>query len=187
MELISRREFAKRVGVDEKAIRRAVRNGRISLTNGKIEYESALADWNETRVPGNNNRFGELESDGGSDATPEALELPSLDYYANKARLTKAQADKAEMEAQAMRGILLYSDDVEQVLNAMVGATRARLLAIPTSAAGELIGKTNIAEIQQILTGFVHETLKELSMYDPQRILQQARTNGRKIITEEGE
>lgn len=176
-ELISRREFAKRVGVSDTAVRKALKQGRISLTDGKLDYESALEEWNQTRGPGNNNRFGELDEDGA-----EETSIGGCNYFAERALLTRAQRIKTEMEVMAMRGEMHYAEDVEAVMNSMISAFRARSLAIPSKAALLLRGKTSLSEVQEILTKQIHECLEELSAYDPDKIYQAAKRAKRKII-----
>lgn len=53
MELISQREFSRRIGVSEGSVRKAIEalyivNGRVTRDNGTpaIDYETALAEWN---------------------------------------------------------------------------------------------------------------------------------------------
>lgn len=176
-ELISRREFAKRVGVSDTAVRKALKEGRISLTDGKLDYESALEEWNQTRGPGNNNRFGDLDDDGSEDEAEGGIS-----YFLERALLTRAQRIKTEMEVMAMRGELHYAEDVEAVTNSMISAFRARALAIPSKAALLLRGKTSLSEIQEILTRHIHECLEELSAYDPDKIYQAATRAKRKVI-----
>lgn len=49
-ELISKREFAKRIGVNHSAVNRAVENGRISYSPGTalLDYRRALLSWYES-------------------------------------------------------------------------------------------------------------------------------------------
>ena len=57
------------------------------------------------------------------------------DLLAERIRLTKAQADKAEIEGAALRdGLLPMADAVAQV-TALVAATRERLLRLPSALA----------------------------------------------------
>lgn len=170
MELISQREFARRVGVAHTAIQKAIKESRLQLVDGKIDYDTALPQWNNTRSPGNNNRCGELPGD---QAAP--------DYFDERAKLTKAQRIKTELEVAVMRGELHHAEDVELVMNGMIAAFRTRMLAIPTKAAGDLQGKTSLTEIQATLRKHIHEALGELSTYDPEAIHQHAEHNRRKV------
>lgn len=162
-ELISRREFGRRMGVSHTAIRKAIEEGRISVTQGKIDYESAREAWARTRGPGNNNRFGELIMD----RPPDVGDCP--DYYAEKTRLTAAQAEKAELEVEMMRSELHHAEDVEAVMNHMVAAFRSRTLELPKAAAREVRAASgSLGEIQTVLTRHIHALLTDLSKYDPE-------------------
>jgi hypothetical protein len=92
---------------------------------------------------------------GGSDAAP--------DLDTARVRLLTAQADAREMLNSQMRAETMTGSDVEAVVGAVVDGSRAKSLALPTRAAPLLVGLTNMAEIRDILTGLVHETLTELA------------------------
>lgn len=57
------------------------------------------------------------------------------DLEAERARLTCAQADKAEIEAAELRGELLPADKVEETWIGIMADLRAKLLALPTKLA----------------------------------------------------
>jgi phage terminase Nu1 subunit (DNA packaging protein) len=90
-----------------------------------------------------------------------------LDLTKEKTLLTRANRQKVELELQIMRGELHRSEDVRRVMNDMLGAFRARVLAIPGKVAPRLIAQTNAAVIQNIVRNEVYEALQELSEYDP--------------------
>jgi phage terminase Nu1 subunit (DNA packaging protein) len=90
-----------------------------------------------------------------------------LDLTKEKTLLTRANRQKVELELQIMRGELHRSEDVRRVMNDMLGAFRARILAIPSKVAPRLIAQTNAAVIQNIVRNEVYEALQELSEYDP--------------------
>ncbi|PAQ15058.1 hypothetical protein CD798_08425 [Bacillaceae bacterium SAOS 7] len=90
-----------------------------------------------------------------------------LDKTTEEALWTRARRKKAELELQIMRGELHRSEDVQRVMNDMLGAFRARLLALPTKMAPQVVGKTEIPPIKDILKSAVYEAMNELSDYDP--------------------
>lgn len=85
------------------------------------------------------------------------------DYYAEKTRLTKAQADRTEVELEEKQGNLLDSEETIKAWSAYVTATRARLLSIPTKCAQELAGADEPTIIKGILEELICEALEELS------------------------
>jgi len=90
-----------------------------------------------------------------------------LDLTKEKTLLTRANRQKVELELQIMRGELHRSEDVRRVMNNMLGAFRARVLAIPSKTAPQLLSQTDLAVVQDIIKKEVYEALQELSEYDP--------------------
>lgn len=102
-----------------------------------------------------------------------------LDYEAERARLTKWQADKAELDVAVMRGELIPSDIVARVWGGMVIAFRSRVMSIPTKSAHSVLGAINVAEAEAVLKKMVNEALEELADYDPKQYgLQDSESGG---------
>lgn len=86
------------------------------------------------------------------------------DSYGNqRARLTKARADMAEMERRQLAAELIPADDVEAAWGLVTLALRGRLLAIPTKAVPRLLGATNAVQISEVLREEIGEALDELA------------------------
>ena len=85
------------------------------------------------------------------------------DFQAERTRLTKAQADKAEMEAQQLRGELVRADLVVLEWADMIGAARARLLALPSAIAHRIAPPGKTAEAMALAKEAVNEALTELA------------------------
>lgn len=85
------------------------------------------------------------------------------DYRAEKARLIKAQADKAEMEAEQLRGRLLDAEIVEQEWGKVLSNLRQALLAIPSKIAQAVSNAKDAAEAEEIIRAQIYEALNELS------------------------
>lgn len=94
-----------------------------------------------------------------------------VDYHKEKASHERAKRQKAELELQIMRGELHKSSDVEIVMNDMIAVFRSKILGLPSKLAPQLVGKSEIPIILDILTRDVHEALSELAEYDPQLFL----------------
>jgi len=88
-------------------------------------------------------------------------------YTQHRARLTKAKADKAEVEAALIKGTAHDAQAVAKVWEDMIGNARAKLLALPTKLAAQLEGMT-IAERQDAIQSAVSQALTELSNYSPE-------------------
>jgi phage terminase Nu1 subunit (DNA packaging protein) len=89
----------------------------------------------------------------------------SGDFADEKARLTKAQADMAEMEAEEMSGDLVRRSEVVQEWQNILMDMKSKLMAMPSKAATLVADEENPAVCQQILDKMVREALQELSGY----------------------
>jgi phage terminase Nu1 subunit (DNA packaging protein) len=94
-----------------------------------------------------------------------------VDYHKEKAIHERAKRQRAELDLALMRGEMHKSEDVELVLNDMIAAFRSKMLALPSKIAPQLVGRTEIPVILDMLTREVTEALSELSEYDPQTFL----------------
>ena len=84
------------------------------------------------------------------------------DFQAERARLTRAQADLAEANLAQRQGELLARGDVDAAVVGAFARVRARLLAIPSKAAPLVAGQTT-AEAGETIRQAIHEALRELS------------------------
>lgn len=87
----------------------------------------------------------------------------SDDIGTAKARLIKARARMAELEADALEGKLLDRVEVEQSWKTIVLNMRAKLMAIPTRAAPQIVTAPTIAQAAALLERLVSEALNELA------------------------
>ncbi len=84
-------------------------------------------------------------------------------YEEERTRLTKAQADHEELKVSEYRGDLIPSGVVSQLWGDMVGAMRARLLALPPRLASKAIAATGLREIEDFARTEVYAALTELA------------------------
>lgn len=90
-------------------------------------------------------------------------DLGDDDFGTHKTRLIKAKADIAEIEAAQLRQELLPRGLVIQTWQGIVAAARARLLALPSKAAHQLLGARTLVEAEEVVRGYVYEALTELA------------------------
>lgn len=81
-------------------------------------------------------RFLQERSLGNTEKTP-------VDYHVEKARLTKAQADMAEIELAQLRGDVGAIKDFERAQAAAFAAIRTNCLNIPQRVVTQLLGETD--------------------------------------------
>lgn len=98
-----------------------------------------------------------------------------------RTRLTKAQADKTELEVSELRAQLVRAPVIELHWQALIGAMRAKLLSIPSKVAPQVVGTDNLARAQDLLQAGVFEALAEIAgdafPNDVRKRLDMARSN----------
>jgi len=90
-------------------------------------------------------------------------EVGPADYGTGRARLVKAKADLAEMEASQMRGELLPAPDVKRAWTDIVALMRARLLVLPDKIAPVVHETTSINQAKDVIKKAVYEVLTEIA------------------------
>lgn len=146
------------IGVTDRQVRNLANDGMIPrLSNGSYELIPALSSYIENLKLNNKEEKAEVRKEEG--------------YQKEKFLHEKAKRQKAELQLGQMRGELHRSDVVKQVMTDMLGNFRARLLSMPTKAAPILIGRGEIAVIEDILKDEVYTILNELKDYDPESFI----------------
>ena len=85
------------------------------------------------------------------------------DIAEEKTRLTKAQADKAELEVSELEGQLIPAQLVQDTWTDFVANARAKLLALPSKIAHQVIALDKYAEAELLIKENVHDALSELA------------------------
>lgn len=93
-------------------------------------------------------------------------EAGNADYGTERARLVKAKADLAEMEASQMRGDLLPAPDVKVAWTEIVALMRARLLVLPDKIAPVVHETTSLNQARDVIKKAIHEVLAEIAATD---------------------
>lgn len=102
--------------------------------------------------------------ESGSNAIGEDGEV--ISFEAERARLTKEQADKVAMDNAVKRGDLMSVTEVAKHWAGLVVNAKTRLLSIPTKAAPLVIGARSLPVAREIIERFVVEALNELVSAD---------------------
>lgn len=180
VELISKSAYARHRGCDEKAVRKAVNEGRISLIDGKIDKDVADIQWaknTRARVAHNTSAVnsGQIEIGQSGDALPSAAGLsgaagqinasdkPASDpsYMQFRMRREEADAQIAEMNAGKMRGTMLMRPDVDRAMFEIGREVRDRLTACARRVAAEVASITT-AEACEAVIDREHRIVLEL-------------------------
>ncbi|MBJ6362112.1 hypothetical protein ACFOQM_12500 [Paenibacillus sp. GCM10012307] len=96
-----------------------------------------------------------------------------LDY--ERALHERAKRAKTELLLAEMKGDLHRSDDVMFIMNDMISSFRSKILAMPSKISPQLVGKTEIPVILELLANEVRTALSELSEYDPAKFREVSR------------
>lgn len=166
VELITKSAYARLRGCDEKAVRKAVNEGRISLIDGKIDPAVADIQWaRNTRArvsqspAGAAAESGQLDMEGSSDSAPVVApggrqpEKAPADpgYMQFRSRREEADAQIAEMNAAKMRGTMVIRQDVDRGMFEIGREARDRLNACARRIASEVSSITSAEEIEAIM------------------------------------
>ena len=100
------------------------------------------------------------------------------DYGIERARLIKARADLAEMEAAQKRGELIPAHEVRHAWGEIVAHLRARLLVLPDKIAPIVHEASTIPQARDIVRKAVHEALADLATTEIAVALDPARPPG---------
>lgn len=84
-------------------------------------------------------------------------------FLAERTRLTKAQADKTELEVAELAGELVRTEEVSTAWGEKIASARARLLPFPSKIAQRIAPPERIAEVQALAQDVVYEALNELA------------------------
>lgn len=166
MEL-SIRGYAKHRGVTDTAVRKAIRQGRISKgENGKINPKLADKEWLQNSDPAQMKAETAFEtSDYSQNSTPNSQgNLISGPSYQQSRAIKEAYGAKLlrlQFEKESKK--LISIDDVKVSAFNAARMTRDRILNIPDRVIPQLVGKTNIFEMKEILKAELIKALEELS------------------------
>jgi hypothetical protein len=153
VQLITKAAYARHRGCDEKAVRKAIAEGRISAIGGKIDPAVADIQWERNtraRVRPTQPSQADLApgTDVGMAAAAGAAAGPAVDapdrpaadpgYMQFRARREEADAQIAEMNAAKMRGAMLIREDVDRAMFEIGRELRDRLTACARRVAAEV-------------------------------------------------
>jgi len=85
---------------------------------------------------------------------------------AERAKLTRAQTVKIELEVDAIKKTLLSAKEVEDMLDGMITRCRSVLLGIPNRLAYQLASISKPQEVALLLKLSIYEALEELAADD---------------------
>jgi hypothetical protein len=187
-ELISMREFGRRLGVSANAVSKAVKARRIHLVQGKLDADAAARDWAANTNAGQRMAAaaragaaaglpradpGLTPGDAGATATllggmPEQVVNGSAAVYGHARALREGYvAQLAKLEWERESGKVVEADKVRTDAFNIARRAREMILALPARLAPVLAGESNSFEVQRILTDELRLVCDEISRAKP--------------------
>lgn len=169
IELVSKTEYARRRGCTEAAVRRAVKDGRITLIEGKIDPVAADAQWaRNTRVragsrPTDDANLSGSGQAGGRAGDDDDDEDDANGYWKSRARRERAEAELAELKLSELQGHLVRADDWAAALARRAAAFREGLLQIPARLSAQLAAETDQARVHTLLEDELRQVMAHLT------------------------
>ncbi len=178
VNLLTQAQYAQHRGVSAVAVHKAVKAGRISLLDGKIDPVVADIQWAANTRPRVDHVKREAAAPeagiapAAAPATPAApvivahqVDAPATpdDYWASRARRESAEASIAEMKRAEMEGLLLRADAVRSAWARRIATARDALLQIPSRMAPLLAAESSMDRVAELLELELRQALAELS------------------------
>lgn len=169
IELVTKTEYARRRGCTEAAVRRAVRDGRITLIDGRIDPVAADAQWaRNTRVragsrPTDDANLTGTGTTGGRAGQAEDDDDTDSGYWKSRARRERAEAELAELKLRELQGQLVRADDWAAALAKRAAAFREGLLQIPARLSAQLAAETDQARVHTLLEDELRHVMEQLT------------------------
>lgn len=145
VQLLTKAAYARHRGCDEKAVRKAITEGRISAIDGKIDPDVADIQWarnTRARVSASAGTGDLLDQATAPSAPAGAQQSPASDpgYVPLRARREAADAERAEIETAKLKGAMVMRDDVDRGLFSIGREVRDHLNACARRIASEVAG-----------------------------------------------
>ena len=176
MPLLSIREYAKTKGVSHTAVQKRVRNGRISLVDGKIDPAQADAQWEQNRDIRQQERGAHSRGKFGPAKTVDAprarIDVDGVAGIGAKRLDIQTAQDAVKLKREKMlldklEGTLLPRAEVVAHLGEMVITAKTNLRGIGSKLAPDLAAETEAAKCQAMVDAEIDAALTEISRWQP--------------------
>lgn len=107
-----------------------------------------------------------------------------VSYEEEKALLTKAQREKAEIELAELRDEIYRADHIIPIIQELLLGARNRLLAIPPRAAPQVMASTELVDVQEIIKREIYDALNELAEWKPDSLRRNRRGDDNESVKE---
>lgn len=173
LERISQREYAKRLGISNEAVSKAIREGKIDRgwdkQEGKIIVEYANREWGALHLKTNVSRLlqqepGEDWQQGGADAKRPGLTLTNESSFADAKRVREIiHAQLAALDLKERKEELVKKEEVYKQLYAFGQQVRIAVMTTADRSIDTILAAKNRTEAYNILSVCLQEALEGLT------------------------
>lgn len=173
VKLMTQAEYAEHRGVSAVAVHKAVKAGRISLIEGKIDPAVADIQWAQNTRPRADRKPTQAPAAEPSPVAPPVMASPVSsdegdDYWVSRAKRERAEAAIAEMRRAELEGKLIRADVIRAAWARKISSARDALLQLPHRLAPVLAAEADMERIGQLLDEELRQALLHLSQEQPQ-------------------
>lgn len=177
--LISLREFARRVGVSDTTIRKAVKSGKIveGLIDGKIDHDKAFREWSKAYDPAyaSNDKLrskmmaGIDKADKTADEHADEVHTGSMNTAKRAQAILKAKL--LDLEFKERQGALVDKKMVYMALFESGKEVKASIMAVPDRVIDAIFSASSRNEAHTLLTQALIEALDSVNDINNNQIL----------------
>lgn len=165
--LLTQAEYAKHRGCSAVAVHKAVKAGRISLIDGKIDPAVADIQWAQNTRARVTARPA-ADAPAAPTAPPPSQDAPDArpgddDYWQSRSRREAAEASMAELKRDELMGELIRVSAVRAAMINAYTTLREAILNLPARLAPQLAAESDTAAIQTLLHAELHSALTTLA------------------------
>lgn len=166
MAMMTQSEYASHRGVSRAAVCQAVKAGRIALVNGKVDREAADLAWTSRSNVRARTAADSKGRAGQAPAPPPAKPQDSAkgdapDYFVERARRERAEANIAEMKAAELAGQLVRVEDVRRQWERIAAQLKENIMQLSDRLA-PLLEQRPFAFIRTTLDSELRRSLQAL-------------------------
>ena len=166
--LLSKAAYARHRKCDEKAVRKAIAEGRISTIGGKIDPAVADIQWaaNTRARAGSGSKAAApaaaatVPSPAAPEAPQQPVVAPEPGYADFRARRERADAERSEMETARMAGRLVDRDLIERTVFDAFRQLRDAVIASAPRASAKVLGIADARDIEIVFVGELRHAFK---------------------------
>lgn len=165
MALMGLREYARHRGVSPPAVEKAIKSGRITITNGKIDSALADASWAARTKPGQK-KTPPPDQPRSMDAIEPArpdVAAGGVDYFKARAIRESYNARLAKIDYEEKMRILVRRDEVHVQAFTLARTVRDSVLNVADRVAAELAAEMSADRCHHILTVELRRALSDLA------------------------